>query len=630
MTRSLRPAGAALVAVLALLGTLLVSEGTAYAAGPVVTITSPTAPFSGQLTLAADITTDPGDTYVSVTVDLDGTVLTATDTCTVDTDAPCSVTVDHDFTQQPGAHTLTVTVFTLLTPAGGSDQLTFTVENPLPFVSIANPGLVKGLVNLSVAANTNTGNLTDYPASIGVVVDAGTPNAQTLPSVPCTGVGVRPCSGTTPWESSGLTGSHSITATVTTTNGVTNTAVRVVTVSSPAPTVAISDPANGDTRSGTIVVTSDAHTDVDLTEVPTQIQLLADGGVVDTQPCVLATHDCSLTLTWDATGLTGDHVLTTVVSTSLLRTATSSAVTVAVTTPPFDVAITSPAASAVVVGAGATTTSSGIVPVAVTASTDLTQNEYPALLELLVDGLVVDQFICAGSPVHACAATLDWDARTSAGLHKLAARVTTTRNHEATSASRSVFARSGSRVAFVATPIDAYGGYITLRGVVTSTTSKQPLVGAAVRLVLVPAIGTARTLVVRTGVGGVFTLRTRYYSNTVVSARVGASWLVKGTALVTQLVRAPISCSTAGTSFVRGTVGRGVCVVRNLPAGTVVRLRYNYRGRWFALATGRTTSTVVRFTFRFLPRGTYSLQVTVGASRPYVATASRLMKIVIR
>ena len=104
----------------------------------------------------------------------------------------------------------------------------------------------------------------------------------------------------------------------------------------------------------------------------------------------------------------------------------------------------------------------------------------------------------------------------------------------------------------------------------------------------------------------------------------------RGTAVVTQRVRAPITCSTARTTYLSGARGTGVCVVKNLPAGTVVRLRYLYRGRWATLANGRTTSTVIRFTYAFRPRGTYSLQVTVGASRVYVATASRLMKVVIR
>lgn len=596
---------------------------------PAVQITSPAsgASVNGVVTVSVSGSTDAAlnDAPSTLQLLLDG-VAKQSFGCGPGT--TCAHGFSIDLTQvADGAHTLGA----LLTTTGGksaSDSVGVTVASPAPSVSISAPAQDAQLVgHAAVQVSASTGSrLTDYPSAISVAADS-----VVIGSVTCAGAGTRACSGSVDWDTTGLTGTHTLTATVTTTNGVQRTSsTRTITVDTPVPAVAISDPVGGATVSGTVVVTADATTDTRLTELPSQVQLLVDGTIVDTQQCTSGTHDCPITLTWDATGITGDHVLTTVVTTSLLRTATSDPVAVAVTTPPFDVAITSPAASSVVVGAGATATSSGTVAVSVSASTDLGQNEFPQTVELLVDGVPVDSSPCQGNPEHTCTAILHWDASSSAGLHRLAARLTTNRSHEATSASRSVFALSGSRVAFFAPPSAAYGGYTIVRGRVASTTSKQPLVGAAVRLVLVPAVGKARTVVVRTGVGGVFTIRTRYFANTVVSARVGASWLVKGTAVATQRVRAPITCSTARTTTLSGARGTGVCVVKSLPAGTVVRLRYLYRGRWATLANGRTTSTVIRFTYAFRPRGTYSLQVTVGTSRVYVATASRLMKVVIR
>lgn len=597
---------------------------------PVVTIATPGAPLVGIGTINVSGSTPATSPDAPAKLELlVGASVASTFACTTN---PCSHAMGYDVTGVSGSVTLTARLTTDGAPARiVTDATGATVSNPAPNVSITSPtgGQVVGPVSVAVTASTN-GNLSDFPSTVAVVLNAATASPVALGTVTCT-AGQHTCTGSVPWDPSGLSGAFTLDATLTTSDAVTRAATtRTVTVDSPLPTVAISDPVGGATVSGTVVVTADATTDGRLTELPSQVQLLVDGTIVDTQQCTSGTHDCPITLTWDATGVTGDHVLTTVVTTSLLRTATSAAVTVAVTTPPFDVAVTSPAASSVVVGAGATATSSGTVAVIVSASTDLGQNEFPQTVELLVDGTAVDSSPCLGNPEHACTATLHWDASSSAGLHRLAARLTTNRSHEATSASRSVFARSGSRVAFFAPPIAAYGGYTIVRGRVASTTSKQPLVGAAVRLVLVPAVGRARTVVVRTGVGGVFSIRTRYYANTVVSARVGASWLVKGTAVATQRVRAPITCSTARTTTLSGARGTGVCVVKNLPVGTVVRLRYLYRGRWATLANGRTTSTVIRFTYAFRPRGTYSLQVTVGTSRVYVATASRLMKVVIR
>ena len=170
----------------------------------------------------------------------------------------------------------------------------------------------------------------------------------------------------------------------------------------------------------------------------------------------------------------------------------------------------------------------------------------------------------------------------------------------------------------------------TVRGRVISTTSGQPLVGVWVRLTMAPTVGKGRVALVKTGIGGVFSYRTRVYSNTRTTALVGNTWLVRGAAVTLLRVRAPIVCTTTASAYFSGSVGRGVCTVRNLPPGTVVRLRYAYKGRWFTLATGRTTSSVIPFSFRFVPRGTYYLQVVLGGNRVYIATLGKLMKVAIR
>lgn len=631
MTRSLRPAGTALVAVVALLGSVLIATPADAAPGPTISITAPqSSSVKGLTTLSAKATTDPGDTFVSVKLFVDNVDVQADASACIGTDVDCVISTDYDFTNASGQHTVSAQVVTLST-ATSTDSVTFTVANPLPTVSITDPGVVTGTAGISVQASTDS-KLSDYPKTIAVVVDAGTAGARTLTPVTCNGVGDRTCSGTTPWNSSALSGTHTITATVTTTNGATNTASRDVTVVSPAPTVSITDPTGGSTVSGTVVVSATASTDIRLSEVPASVSLYVDDVLTETQPCVAATNDCSLTLSWDATGVTGDHVLRTTVTTTASRTADSANVTVTVTTPPFDVAITSPAAGTVVVGSGATALTSGLVRVSLGASTDQTQNEFPATIQLLVDGSPVAGAVvtCAGPPNRVCAGTVTWDTRRTAGGHKLAALVTTNRSHEATSPSRTVYTRSGSRVGFYAIAPAVFGGVATVRGRVVSTTSGAPLVGVWVRLIFAPAIGKGRVALVKTGVGGVFSYRTRVYSNTRTTALVGNTWVMRGTAVTTLRVRAPMSCSTTATAYFSGTLGRGRCSVRNLPVGTLVHLRYAYKGRWFTLASGRTTSTTIAFSFRFVPRGTYYLQVVLGSNRVYYATLGSLMRVVIR
>jgi hypothetical protein len=270
------------------------------------------------------------------------------------------------------------------------------------------------------------------------------------------------------------------------------------------------------------------------------------------------------------------------------------------------------------------------VAIGVTASTDTGQNEYPASIELFVDSVLVDTVDCSGQAQHVCTVVVHWDASVSVGSHTIAVRLTTSRDHQATSASRVLFARSGSRVSFSVIPVTPYAGRVTITGHVYSTKSGLPLAGVSVSLKLVPAVGRARVVTVRTNSAGTFVVRTRLYSINKVTAAVGNAWLAKGTRAGTLRVAAPLVCSTSALTYVSGKPGKGACSVRSLPVNTVVRLRYLYRGKWVILATGRTSTTVIKFGFSFRPRGTYSLQVVLGTNRVYVSTASRLMKVVVR
>lgn len=602
-------------------------------------------PRKGTLSVPITGTTDAsqtGDFVTSLELLVGDTLPTATSAGTFACAASvksCSSTLTYDATGLSGSLTLWARVAATKS-ADATDVTTVTVSTPLPTVSITAPGAgatVKGVVTISVSGSTDSA-LTDFPKTITVVRDMGTPAEATVGTVTCAG-GTHTCSGDVTWDSSTLTGSHTFDAHLITTDlsALADSARRSVTVSSPAPATAITSPVAAATVSGTVFVDAKATTDVDLAEYPATVDLYVDGTKVDTRTCDPLLHSCTvsgaaLALSWDATGVTGSHVLTTVVTTTSAnggRTATSPEVAVTVTTPPYAVSfgVGSLDSRSVLVGAGATSTSSGTVTVTVTASTDSGQSELPQSIDVLVDAVVVASADCPLPLAHTCVVAIPWNAAHSAGAHRLAARVTTDRARTGSSASLVVYARSGARLTSTATSVVVYGGTAAIRGRVVSTTTGTGLSGLPVRIWLKPAVGTARRVDVRTNSLGYYALNARLSSTTRITPIVGNLWLPTASRAVVTGVRAPLVCSTASTRYRVGATGSGACTVRNLPIGTTIKLRYSFNGRWTTLASGRSSSTRISFTFRFPRRGTYYLQVSTAANKVYAASASRLMKV---
>ena len=635
MTRSFRRL--ALVAV-AVVGAVLVAPVAAHAdAAPTVVITSvdganppvPGQTVSGPITVLASASTDLTGTdtvsMVELFADLNG-VPSANNvdvaTCSTQT---CDVSLGWDTTGFGGAFTLRVVV-TALTTGTGSDTATVSVSSPGPTASVTSPGTnatVNRTVSVGVRGRVDP-TQTDQPTSVDLRVDGN------LVGTFACGSG-KTCNGSVSWDTTGFGPTASLVAVVHTQNGLSSSSSAVVVnVNNPTPSVSITNPTGGATVSGTVFVDVSASTDSGLSDFPTGLSLLVDGTVVDTRSCTPAVHVCSSQMSWDATGLTGSHTFVARLSTSKPAVTTDSApVTVSVTTPSSLVQLVGLAANAVAVGAGASATSSGIVGVPITVSTDSRLTEFPNKVELLVNAIVVDATTCPVK-VHVCSATLRWDARRAAGPYDVAARLTTTRSIQSTSRTIPLFARSGSRTAFYRTSTSAYLGVVTVRGRVVATTTNAGMPGVWVKITRVPAIGKAVALYVRSGFGGAFTYRFRVSTNTTVIAAVGNTWLTRSKGLTIQRVLAPLVCSTAVTTVRAGAVGTGRCVVRYEPSRTVVVLRYYFAGRWATLAIGRTKAWTIPFSFTFPRRGTYLLRVSVGSSRVYVATAGRLMKVVVR
>jgi hypothetical protein len=639
VTRSFRRA--AVLAAVVVAGALL-SPAPAQAAAQSVTIdridtTAPPASgqtVSGTTQIFISSQTTPNDSVARVDLYADpngvaSAVPVASDTtCSIDT---CSSQLAWDATGLTGSYTLRV-VMTATSTDTASTTASVTVSSPAPTATVTSPttgATVSRLVTVGVRGRVDNSQ-NDYPTSVDLTVDG-----TVVGTFPCPTTN-RTCNGSVDWDSTAAAASVTFGAVVHTNKGLTAASSAsggnaTVTVSNPGPSVSITSPVDAATVSGTVVVDVSATTDNGLTDLPTTLVLLADGVQVDSRSCVAVhvdPHDCSQPLAWDATGLTGSHTLVARLTTSKTPGTTDSpTVTVSVTTPSAVVVVTGPAAGTVPLGAGATSTSSGIVQVPVSVSTDPGQNDYPDTVELLVNAVVVGSATCP-TKVHDCNLSIAWDARKAAGASDIFARMTSTRSVLSTSTTVTVYARSGSRMTVLRPPTVNYLGVATVRGKVTATNTGAGAAGVLVRIVRVPVIGKPAVVYVRTGITGTFTYRFKAGSNTVVSAAVGGGWIGASKGAQHQTVRAPIVC-TAVSSVRVNAVGSGRCVVRYLPVGTVVSLRYYFGGRWWTLATGRSRSSLIQFSFSFPRRGTYFIRVTVGTSRVYVATSGRLLKVVV-
>ena len=605
---------------------------TAAWADPVVSITSPgDGFFAGVVQVSVTATGDTGDSAVAIGLQLDGTGISGSDTaCPAPLADPptCTLTIPWDSSAKPeylGTHTLTA-VFTELLPdlttttSAVSTGVSVTVEK-VPVVAIDSPVLgsgVTGSVDVAVSASTDAGD-SDPPAFIAL---AATPAGGSASPVGAHGCGsTTTCSGTITWNSSPFDGAVTLTAKVTTANGLTRSIDLAVVAETP--TAAITAPAAGASVSGNVQVSVHATSTQAALDPLGSVGLYVDGTLVDSLPCAApASGTCDQVLSWDATSASiGAHTLTAKVATNLGLTVTSTDVGVSVAPPPATVSITSPRARATV---------RGTVGVGVTAATGGVSVDVPRRVDLFLDGLPLIGRRCPVATSHSCTLTIPWATARLAGGHRLTARVTTTTGGQVFSARVRVWVFTGSVLRLSRVGIVPAGRTVTVHGRVVSTTTRHGVGGASVRLTKVTGLGSVLVHRVTTASDGTFAYTFRALVTTRVIARASAPWLVTSSSSLSQPVRAPVRCTLAATSLRSGKVGSGACTVVSLPAGTAVALFYTIRGRTTLLASGATRGSTIPFTFRFTTRGFYTLKVVIGASAVYVKTTSATMGVTVR
>ncbi len=306
-----------------------------------------------------------------------------------------------------------------------------------PAVAITSPTAgetVKGNVNIEARATAPPGA---YPTAIEFY-----DGVDEIARVDCEEQ--QSCTAATEWQATGLSGQHSLTAVAETNEGATATSGAVpVTVASPSPTVTITSPGAGATVEGTVTVVADAATDPSQDDYPTEIRFYDGVNDIGYMSCQ-GQRTCQGQVEWAATGDTGTHTLTAVVSTHRSLSVTSAPVNVTVLSPPPKVSITRPADGAPL---------RGTITVGVSGFTAKSQDEYPT--EITVDDGTneIGSVRCQGQ--QTCAGDVQWSTSGLKGVHELRAIIHTSRDREATSRPVHVGGSRGKQHARVSCHIDS-------------------------------------------------------------------------------------------------------------------------------------------------------------------------------
>ena len=290
------------------------------ASPPTIAITSPVAnaTVKGTVHIEVTATASPGDYPTSIAF-YDGVNKIGFMNC--QKQQSCNAYVEWHATGLSGQHELTAQTETNERQSATSAAVMVTVVSPPPSVKITSPGpgaTVKGTVIVSAEAATDPSQ-EDYPTGIAFY-----DGVNKIGSVRCQGQ--QTCQGQVEWHATGLTGTHTLTASVTTNrNLLVTTAPVPVTVISPPPTVTITHPTNGAPFRGTITIAVSGATDPSQIDYPTSINV-SDGTTNVGNVSCQGQQTCSGTIQWKTAGLKGVQVLRATIHTNTNREAASSPV----------------------------------------------------------------------------------------------------------------------------------------------------------------------------------------------------------------------------------------------------------------------------------------------------------------
>ena len=287
-----------------------------------MSITAPAADSTvkGTVAVTASAAAVDGDTMASITF-YDGVDQIGTGTC--QSQPTCTASVSWKATGLSGQHSLTARARTSTSLTTTSAAVLVNVESPPPAVSITSPAAdstVAGAIVLSLSAATDPSQ-EDYPTNVSVFDGVNRIGGITCQSQ-------QTCQGTVNWNATGLTGLHTLTATVRTNRSLSVTSAPTpVTIVSPAPNVTITNPPRGAALRRKITVKVSGRTHPSQVDYPTSITVYDGTSTIGSVNCQ-GQQTCAGSVPWDARSLSGRHSLTAVIRTNTSRTATSAAIVV--------------------------------------------------------------------------------------------------------------------------------------------------------------------------------------------------------------------------------------------------------------------------------------------------------------
>jgi hypothetical protein len=295
----------------------LVPADAVAASPPTIAIASPvaSATVKGTVRVEATAMASSGD-YPTSLAFYDGVNKIGSMSC--QKQQSCSAFVEWHATGLSGQHELTAQAETNEGQSATSAAVMVTVVSPPPSVKITNPdpgATAKGTVIVSAEAATDPSQ-EDYPTAITFY-----DGVNKIGYVHCQGQ--QTCQGQLEWHATGLTGTHTLTASVSTNRNMSVTSAPViVTVISPPPTVTITHPANGTPLRGTITIAVSGATDPSQVDYPTGIEV-SDGTTNIGDVSCQGQQTCSGTIQWNTAGLKGVQVLRATIHTNTNREAAS-------------------------------------------------------------------------------------------------------------------------------------------------------------------------------------------------------------------------------------------------------------------------------------------------------------------
>ncbi|BEP13395.1 Ig-like domain-containing protein [Acidothermaceae bacterium B102] len=579
---------------------------------PTVTISSPAnnGSVSGVTPVNATGTVDPtlSDYAASLMLTVDGTDQTPV-SCP-GTSHTCSLALPWDASGLIGSHTLVVT---LLTHNGvvATRTITVTASTNPPTATVLSPtfgSAASGVVSIS-AKGTIAASQTDSAVSLQLLVDGQPKGSPT----PCTGGDPKQCPMTFSYDFSGLTGTHQVSLRfVTATTTVTSPVVGLV-ISSPAPAVSVTSPVASSTVAGMVSVGLSGTVNPGQTDSGVSLQLLVDGvatGSPTTCPAGGDPKACAVSVPWNATGLSGTHVLQAVFASAKVAATTSAGVTVTVSNPAPSATIVTPTAGATVSGV-VTVTFSGAVNAALT---DTAKSAFVAL-----DGVVRGtQVACpASSDLRACATSFSVNTVGLAGPHTLTVTFLTTLGQQVV-ASEKIFVFSSTKTTLGAIAPVTAGHTASVKGTVEDIGTGFGLAGQPVQVTFTPAAGKKHTVVVHTDGRGHFATAYKLTVNTVVRAVLaGPAYYGVSSASRKIAVTAAVSCAKASAKH--GAALVGTCKAVGLAKGVKLALQVKVGSHWVALGKATAGAGTVSYAARFATAGTYAVRVVVVAGKIFAA-----------